>query len=299
MNAIIPPGNFSTTSDSSTRSWQAQLNLSFASRSGKTILADARHKGPLRVQRPFYPEQDGSCHVYLLHPPGGIVIGDELSIATNHAQNTQTLLTTPSAGRIYSAKGASQHQIQSVELNLNNHCCVEWLPQETIVYDGANANLHTRINVSDSAKFFAWDILRLGRRASGESFTQGSCRQTLEVWHHQSPIFIEKNNLIAGSRLLCSSWGLQNASILGTLISNIVIPKDQIDALVASLDDLTATYDLNRPKQWGLTQKRKLFIARYLGDSISLCRKGFNLLWQTLRPSLNHKHAMIPRIWNT
>jgi urease accessory protein len=57
--------------------WQASLNLSFANRFNKTLLVQRKHSGPLTVQRPFYPEGD-VCHVYLLHPPGGIVGGDEL-----------------------------------------------------------------------------------------------------------------------------------------------------------------------------------------------------------------------------
>ena len=55
--------------------WQARLDLEFALSQQKTVISKRRHSGPLTIQRPFYPEGD-VCHLYLLHPPGGVVAGD-------------------------------------------------------------------------------------------------------------------------------------------------------------------------------------------------------------------------------
>ncbi len=66
------------------KGWQATLDLRFHQAGGKTVLASAQHVGPLTVQRPFYPEEE-TCHLYLLHPPGGIVGGDELTISAQLA----------------------------------------------------------------------------------------------------------------------------------------------------------------------------------------------------------------------
>ncbi len=302
MNAIISTKKFSSTEEKTLqeRYWEAKLELGFTARNKQTRLVHMHHKGPLRVQRPFYPEKDGTCHIYLLHPPGGVVIGDDLTIRSNHQTNTQTLITTPSAGRIYSAKGTGQTQNQRIEVDLGNKSCVEWLPQETIIYNGANADLTTRINTTEDAKFIAWDMLRLGRRASGEAFTDGSCKQSLQVWQDQTPLFIERNHFVGDSELLYSPWGLQSASIIATLITNIKASKNQIDNWVNTLNEMGFAYDSNQTKkQWGLTQKREIFIARYLGDSITQCRNGMIYLWQQTRPLLSGKKVVIPRIWNT
>lgn len=58
--------------------WRAELALTLAPRHGRTVMTECRHLGPLRIQRPFYPE-GAVPHLYLLHPPGGVVGGDELS----------------------------------------------------------------------------------------------------------------------------------------------------------------------------------------------------------------------------
>ena len=56
--------------------WRAQLDLEFSKSNNRTILSHRKHFGPLQVQKPFYPEINGTCHVYILHPPGGVVGGD-------------------------------------------------------------------------------------------------------------------------------------------------------------------------------------------------------------------------------
>ena len=77
---------------------------------GRTLLARRAHFGPLVVQRPFYPERD-VCQVVVVHPPGGIVGGDDLALAVDVAPGAHAQLTTPAATRPESgcarASGAS------------------------------------------------------------------------------------------------------------------------------------------------------------------------------------------------
>ncbi|SMF12770.1 urease accessory protein [Alteromonadaceae bacterium Bs31] len=276
-----------------TREWSAAINLHLALRDGKTRVVKSQHHGPLRIQRPFYPEE--SCHLYLLHPPGGMVIGDELQISAELLPHAQALITTPSAGKIYGAKGADFLQQQNVQFKIASGACLEWLPQETIVFDSANGVLNTRIELEHGASYGGWDIVRLGRLASGETFSTGRCIQKLEIWQGERPLFIERNSIEAGGDLHKGLWGLQGKSTFGTLLLTAVLQRDAIDDLVNELESL----DLQQKECWGLTQKGPLFIARYLGDDIALCRKGFELIWKAARPALNNREAVSPRIWNT
>ena len=293
------PATFKYTSlkpakESLARHWRAMLSLSIEKRPQKSVLARTLHEGPLRVQRPFYPESDGCCHVYLLHPPGGMVIGDELEINAEIKSQANALLTTPSAGKIYGAKESDATQSQKVNLSVDAGACLEWLPQETIVFNSARGKLHTRVNLRGDAKFFGWDIVRLGRVASGEDFTQGSCQQSIEIWRDDCPEFIERNKIVAGNELHKGRWGLADRNSTGTLFATVVLDRNAVDSLYDKLQALTSDTCL-----WGLSQKEGVFLARYLGNSITHCRKGFELIWRETRVHFNNKNAVVPRIWNT
>ena len=101
------------------KGWKAQLELEFAKQGEKTLLVKRRQFGPLTVQRPFYPEGD-VCHVYLLHPPGGIVGGDHLHFSIQARENAHALITTPAAGTFYrsSGKQAIHPQINAIRKNI-------------------------------------------------------------------------------------------------------------------------------------------------------------------------------------
>lgn len=116
------------------------------------MLASARHHGPLTVQRPFYPEED-VCHLYLLHPPAGIVGGDELHIAVTLDENSHTLITQPGAGKFYRSRGPQALLRQ--HFTLASHATLEWLPQDTILFPGANAAIQTVFNLTSASRLLA------------------------------------------------------------------------------------------------------------------------------------------------
>lgn len=277
------------------RNWFAELSLELEKRAAKTVLTRNTHQGPLRVQRPFYPEENGCCHIYLLHPPGGMVLGDLLQINIAAAAEATVLVTTPSAGKLYDTQGAIELQRQEVHLTCAPGSCLEWLPQETIVFAGANGRLHTRVDLSGDAKTCLWDMVCLGRPAAGETFSTGRCEQILEIRRDQKLLLVERNRFIGGHDSMSAIWGLKGAPVSGTFLATLKPSRDQVDAWVEELEQLAPQSD----NRWGLTQKREIFLARYLGHSTRLCRLGFEMLWRSLRPQLTGSSAVAPRIWNT
>lgn len=278
------------------RQWLARLDLSFQLRDGKTALTDVAHLGPLRVQRPFYPEGKTCCHVYLLHPPGGLVVGDELRVDLELTDSSHALVTTPSAGKLYKVPSGGAVQSQRVTIRAEPNSFIEWLPQETLVFDGADARLSTRVYLEKNAQLFSWDILCLGRPASELPFVSGRCLQTLEVFQDRELAFVEKNDFSAGHPIISEPWGLDNCHTSGTVLATFRQPvsgRDELDQLWAQL------CTLGGERHWGLTRKKDLFIARYRGNSVSQCREGFLRTWQFLRPFWCNRPACVPRIWAT
>ncbi len=275
------------------REWLAEIALDFELRGDRTRLVKNRHLGPLRVLKPFYPERHGGCHVYVLHPPGGLVVGDQVNVSVTCRPHSNVLLTTPSAGKIYTARELPEPQRQDVFLQVDEHACLEWLPQETIVFSGGNAQFTTKIELAENSKLFAWDIMCLGRPAANEVFAAGRCLQSLEIYCAGVLQLLERNRYIAGEKSMRAAWGCHGASTLGTLVTTTVVSRDRQDSLYEEL----AKFGL--PHLWGLTQRDEFFIARYIGNSGEICRAGFELVWRTLRPEFNQQQACEPRIWRT
>ncbi|MCK6389332.1 MAG: urease accessory protein UreD, partial [Zoogloea sp.] len=154
-----------------TPAWHAELHLRFTRAGARSVLRDNRHQGPLRVQKALYPEGEAVCQAIVLHPPSGIAGGDHLHINASVEAGAHAQLTTPGAGKWYRSAGADASQ--TLELQVADGACLEWLPQESIVFDGARARMDTRIALAADSRLMAWDILCLGRAAAGERFGSG------------------------------------------------------------------------------------------------------------------------------
>ena len=127
--------------------WTGRLQLSYRVDGGRTTAHDL-HEGPLRVLQRLYPEGDAICHHVLVHPPGGIAGGDVLDIDATLAPGSHAVVTTPGATRFYRSAGASA--VQRARLRLQAGARLEWLPLETLAYDGCIAENHLRLELEGS-----------------------------------------------------------------------------------------------------------------------------------------------------
>src|SRR5258706_481568 len=157
--------------------WKASLSLGFTSHGTRSVLSRREHDGPLVVQKALYPEGEGVCHAIVVHPPGGIVGGDQLGLRVDCAAQSHALLTTPGAGKWYRSAGAWARQ----SLDFSVAGTLEWLPRETIVFDGALAELTTTVDLAEGARFIGWEVVCLGRRGAGERFERGRLRLSTRI----------------------------------------------------------------------------------------------------------------------
>lgn len=274
------------------RSWHASLWLKFERRGQKNALTRREHCGPLRVQRAFYPEGPLVPHVYLLHPPGGVVAGDTLAIDIDVASGAAGLVTTPSAGRVYRTTDAGLTQTQRVHGRVQDGGVLEWLPQENIIFNRANGINHTCFDLSDSAQLVAWDICCLGRTAGNEHFREGHFAQSLQVNRNGKPLLVERFAVDGESDILQSAWGLRGFTVFATMVATLQ-DAEVLSRLKADVQRVGSDYCL------AFTQKNNLLIARYMGHSAIQARTLFSQSWQQIRPALKGRVACEPRIWHT
>lgn len=269
-----------------TEGWQAELTLHFAARANKTVLAERHRHGPLAIQRPFYPEDD-VCHAYILHPPGGVVGGDQLNINLYVEANSHALLTTPGATKFYRSGGQQAHQQQ----HFNVSGALEWLPQENIFFPGANSRLSTHIYLEADAAYIGWEVQCLGRPVINERFKKGQLILSTHLYRDDAPLFVDCLS-IGCEQDLHGIAALRGHPVMATMLATpatqgaleLVRPLCEVESIQGHA---------------GVTLMNDVLIVRYLGDSTAEAHELLRTAWKIIRPLVANRSAVTPRIWNT
>ena len=269
--------------------WHGSLNLVYAHRGGATQVIHSQNQAPLKVQRSFYPEGP-ICNSVILHTAGGVVGGDRLSLNFHLEPEAQALITTAAAGKVYRSNGLQASQ--SIQMQVDADACLEWLPQETIVFNGAVYRQNLRVELAQGASWLGWEITRFGRTARGERFLQGNWKSHTEVWQQGHPLWIDRQWLPGGEEIINSPHGLAGQPLVGSLswVGQAVSPE-----LVQKARSLWAGVD--RQGEAGVTRLTTGLLCRYRGSSTSEVRNWFTDVWQLLRLSFLGRPGCPPRVW--
>ncbi|MBE8966411.1 urease accessory protein UreD [Nostocales cyanobacterium LEGE 12452] len=266
--------------------WHGKLNLVYADRQGKTQLIYNHQQAPLKVQRPFYPEGE-ICHSVILHTAGGVVGGDRLSSNIHLQPQAQALITTAAASKIYRSNGLQARQ--NIEMQVDAGACLEWLPQETILFNDAIYRQDLRVELATGASWLGWEITRFGRSARGEKFLQGEWRSHTEIWQEGIPLWIDRQWLRGSEETFHSPHSLGGKPIVGSLVWVGGAVSGEIVEKTRNLWDGKGEAGVSR-LQHGL-------LCRYRGASTSEARNWFIDVWQMLRVSFLNRGNCIPRVW--
>lgn len=273
--------------------WLGRLSLELEKTPHGTQLARSEHEGPLRIQRVLTPEGLGCPHLYLLHPPGGVVGGDRLETQVSLGVNANALCTTPAAQKLYRSQGA-RAEIHNA-LQLAEGSSLEWLPSETLAFSAAQALVTTRVTLSPGAAFLGWDVACYGMPARGETFVAGRVQSRFELYRDQTPLAVESFDLGGVPELLSEAYALRGEPVVASLYA--VPARAPIDdALVTRVREA-----IGEPRRGlvGVTSLGELLVVRVLGPQVEGVRNSLIEAWKVLRPALLGRPPVLPRIWAT
>ncbi len=275
-------------------SWHGRLTLHYR-RDGDRTIAHDRHEGPLRVLQRLYPEGPGVCHHVLVHPPGGIVGGDELDIDAALDAGTHALITTPGATRFYRSSGA--HAAQRAVLHVANGARLEWLPLETIAYSGCLAENRVQLDLAPGAEAIGWDVLALGLPAAGEAFAAGAFTQHLELPGR----WLERGRIAASdARLLDSPLGLAGQRVMATawFASGTALNDAQHEGLLGAAREC-ATASLLAPRCGVTSPHASIVVLRALAARVEPAMTLLQQVRAAWRRQAWGLAPNTPRIWQT
>ncbi|MEO1036601.1 MAG: urease accessory protein UreD [Pseudomonadota bacterium] len=271
--------------------WPAQLTLRFERDGAVTRMRRGRSFGPVYVQKPFFPEPNGT-HVYIVHPPGGLVGGDTLSIDVTVEHDAHALLTTPAATKVYRVAAAPVTLVQRLTVRRNG--LLEWLPLETIAFARTKFVSRTEIVLEPGAQCFAWEMTAFGRPAGDRPFVAGDVEQRTTIFEqdgeHKTPLLIERNRLVGGSPRQQARWGYAGRTVSA---SAWFAPADRAlgNALVDALGDDAAALSVSVPD--------RVLTLRTLDDDAERCMRRLRKAWAIVRELALERAPCPPRIWTT
>jgi urease accessory protein len=252
----------------------------FALRDGATRLADLYQRDPCRVLFPN-SEPGEPPQAVLVTTSGGVTDGDRLAMAVEVEPAASAVVATQAAEKIYRAARGAGHCAMDIAVTVGADATLEWLPQETILFEGARLKRRTVAEVAAGGSLLACEMVVLGRAASGERFTGGLLLDAWSVRRGGKLVWTDALR-IEGETPTGAGFGEANA--LATVIGVWDEPQarfEQARALLEGAERVRA----------GVTLVNGLMIARLLGEA--------TLVRSSLTRFLNDfRGRRLPRVWH-
>jgi urease accessory protein len=273
--------------------WRASLTLDYTLEAKRSVLRFA-HDGPLRVLKSLYPEGGSICHNVLVHPPGGLVGGDTLDVFATLGSGAHALVTTPGATRFYRSEG--ELASQRTQLHLADGARMEWLPLESILYNGCLSENHLRFSLAPSAELLGWDITALGLPHADQAFARGRHCQHIEM----PGVWLERGLLDAtDARLMLSPLGLAGQRCMASLFfaCGSAIGRHRREQALDCAHQLVEGHPLK--SMVGITSPNpQVLVLRVLSSQVEPAMALLKSVWGAWRRNLWGVSAVLPRVWS-
>lgn len=252
----------------------------FAVRDGATRLADLYQRDPCRVLFPD-PEPENPPEAVLVTTSGGVTDGDVLKMAVEAGPGATAVATTQAAEKVYRAARSVEHCTIDVALSVGEAASLDWLPQETIVFESARLKRRTTASIAERGSLLACEMVVLGRAAAGERFTGGLL---LDAWS------VRRNGRLVWTDALRvdgetpAGAGFGDANALATVIGVWETPAPHFERARTLLESAEAV-------RAGVTLVNGVMVARLLGEATAVRRA-------TTRFLVDLRGRQLPRVWH-
>jgi len=256
--------------------------LAFANRDNRNSIVERYASAPVRILTPSV--QGGIPEAVLANTSGGIAGGDTSHVDILVAQNAQALVTGQAAEKIYRSIDMPA-SIRTV-IKIEDGSTLEYLPQESILFDGAKLNRAVNISLGARSCLLLSEMFVLGRWAMNEDFTRGIFLDRWSIDVAGQPIWREGLRVEGGLSSLSSSLGFANARALATIFY----------AGANAAEVLGLARDVIGP-MGGATIVRGMLVVRMLGNEAGMLKQQLSEIISIIRAAALGRPAEVPRVW--
>jgi urease accessory protein len=287
--AISPSENETPNAKKITVDGKARLSFA-ADKAGTTRLEDLYQQDPQHILFPN-PPKDDITQAVVVTTSGGLVGGDQISIEIKTSKNAQALITAQAAEKIY--RSAGEDAVINIRLSAEAGSWLEFLPQETILFDGARLRRNTHINVASGGRLLAGEIVVFGRLGRGERFCNGLAHDGWEVLLEGRLMWAEALHLEQDIVGVINDPACFDAAV--SIATAVYVGADARDHLATAREIFEAQ---NSNTLSGATFTNGILIMRWLGKDAFELRKDFGSFWGAFRNKLTGLPTTLPRLWN-
>ncbi len=271
---------------------QGTACLAFEAKRGRTALGEIYQRDPLRFLFPHAGAGEPLTGA-LTTTSGGLVGGDRLDIRVRSGQGAAGRVMAQAAEKIYRTTGPEVGI--DIRLQADAGAWLEWLPQETIIFESARLRRTTCVDVAADARVLCGEMLAFGRAAMGERLTQGLVHEEWEV---------RRDGRLAWSDILHMDRNLVDALQAPVCLdgaracaSTIYVGADAPDHLDASREWAARLADSEELRA-SASCVGTVLVMRWLGRSGSALRRAYGRFWAEFRHQLAGYPPIMPRLWN-
>ncbi|WP_158743999.1 urease accessory protein UreD [Acidisphaera sp. L21] len=258
------------------------LRIAVKDRDGDTVLDRFRQEGCLKARWPR-PERGGWTSAVTLNSAGGVAQGDRLDTAIRAGPGTRLTVASQAAERFYRSPGGDPAHVRTA-LTVEAGAALEWLPQETILFDGCALDRRLAVDLAPDAWFLGVETLVFGRALMGETLRHAMLSDTIQVRQGGALLLHDAIRLHGPVQDLLDRPAIAaGGHVAATLIYASPDAADRLDALRAALE----------PWQAGASVMQSLLIARIIANDGACARAAIVAGLATLRGD-----RPLPRVWS-
>jgi urease accessory protein len=257
--------------------------VSFAHIEGETRLKHLYQSDPCRI---LFPRQaDGAPkEAVIVTTSGGVVGGDRLTFEIGASADCVATVTTQAAEKIYRAAGADSEI--NVTVSANDCGFLEWMPQETILFDGARLRRRTRLDINGSARVLAGEIVVFGRRARNEKFTYGFLHDAWRIFRDGRLVWADALHLKGAiDEQISDLHAFDGAAAVATAIYTAPDAATHLRTARGLIGD------------GGASCVDGVLVIRMVNADAAALRADFAQFWKIFRHETAGLPATLPRVW--